>query len=100
LFVRGRIPLRTATEAILIPDEAVATDQAQRVVYVVGPENRVVAKPVTLGPHALGLRVVEGLSPSDRVIINGLARIQPDMEIDPQPGEIRAVPEATERPGK
>lgn len=95
LFVRGRIPLRTAAQATLIPDAAVVTDQAQRVVYVVGPNNRVAAKPVTLGPQSLGLRVVEGLAPTDRVIINGLARIQPDMEIDPQPGEIKAQPEPT-----
>ncbi|HEY1188478.1 MAG TPA: efflux RND transporter periplasmic adaptor subunit [Gemmata sp.] len=97
LFVRGRIPLTTATEATLIPDAAVVSDQADRVVYVVGPNNRVAAKPVTLGPQALGLRVVEGLAPADRVIINGLARIQPDMEIDPQPGEIAPRPEPTAR---
>jgi RND family efflux transporter MFP subunit len=99
LFVRGRIPMRTATDAMLIPDEAVVTDQAQRVVYVVGPGNRVVAKPVTLGPQAMGLRVVEGLAPTDRVIINGLARLQPDMEVDPQPGEIKPAPESNSQPG-
>lgn len=93
LFVRGHIPLSTATEATLIPDEAVVSDQADRVVYVVGANNRVAAKPVKLGPQSLGLRVVEGLAPTDRVIINGLARIQPDMEIDPQPGEIKPRPE-------
>jgi hypothetical protein len=85
--------MRTANEAMLIPDEAVVTDQAQRVVYVVGPGNRVVAKPVTLGPQSMGLRVVVGLLPTDRVIINGLARLQPDMEVDPQPGEIKPTPE-------
>jgi RND family efflux transporter MFP subunit len=93
LFVRGRIPMTTAAEATLIPDAAVVADQARWVVYVVGPGNRVVAKPVTLGPQSLGLRVVEGLAPTDRVIINGLARIQPDMEIDPQPGEIKPRPD-------
>jgi RND family efflux transporter MFP subunit len=94
LFVRGRIPGATIPRAVLIPDEAVVTDQAQRVVYVVGPGNRVVGKPVTLGPRSAGLRVVEGLDPSDRVIINGLARIQPDMEIEPVPGTIKATEEA------
>jgi RND family efflux transporter MFP subunit len=93
LYVRGRIPMSTAAQAVLIPDEAVVTDQAQRVAYVVGPGNRVAAKPVTLGPQSLGLRVVEGLAPTDRVIINGLARIQPDMEIDPQPGTIAPRPD-------
>jgi RND family efflux transporter MFP subunit len=93
-FVRGRIPGATIPHAVLIPDEAVVTDQAQRVVYVVGPGNRVVAKPVSLGPRSAGLRVVEGLDPADRVIINGLARVQPDMEIEPVPGTIKATQEA------
>ncbi|WP_439620484.1 efflux RND transporter periplasmic adaptor subunit [Gemmata sp.] len=91
LFVRGRIPGATVPDAVLIPDEAVVSDQAQRVVYVVGPNNRVAAKPVRLGPLSLGLRVVEGLAPTDRVVITGLARLQPEMEIDPQPGEITPV---------
>jgi multidrug efflux system membrane fusion protein len=99
LFVRGRIPMRTAVEAVLIPDEAVVTDQAQRVVYVVGPGNRVLSKPVALGPQSTGLRVVEGLAPTDRVIINGLGRIQPDMEIDPQPGAIAPQADANTAAG-
>jgi RND family efflux transporter MFP subunit len=93
-FVRGRIPGATIPQAILIPDAAVVTDQAQRVVYVVGPGNRVASKPVTLGPRSMGLRVVEGLAPTDRVIINGLARVQPDMEIEPVPGQIKAQQES------
>jgi hypothetical protein len=51
---------------------------------------------------SLGLRIVEGLAPTDRVIINGQARIQPDMEIDPQPGVIQpqAAPAANPTPGR
>lgn len=93
LFVRGRVPAATAINATLVPDEAVVTDQAQRVVYVVGPDNRVAARPVTLGPQWRSLRVVEGLSPDERVIIRGLARIQPDMLVEPVPGEIKPVEE-------
>lgn len=89
LFVRGRIPLATAEHALLIPDAAVTTDQAKRVVYVVGPDNRVVAKPVVLGPLSDGLRVIaEGLTPDDTVIIRGLQRVQPGAQVEPQPGKI------------
>ena len=59
MFVRGRIPLATRLDAILIPDEAVTTDQARKVVYVVGPDNRVTVRPVELGPISEGLRVVD-----------------------------------------
>jgi multidrug efflux pump subunit AcrA (membrane-fusion protein) len=96
LFVRGRIPLATHEQAILIPDAAVTTDQARRVVYVVGPENRVVAKPVVLGPLSDGLRVIaEGLSPDDTVIIRGLQRVQPGTPVEPQQGKIEGKPAAS-----
>ena len=93
LFVRGRLPAGDPVESILIPDEAVLTDQGNKVVYVVGEGNRVVAKPVTLGPPAEGLRVVaRGLSKDDRVIVRGMMRVQPDAVVTPQPGEINPIP--------
>lgn len=89
MFVRGRIPLATRIDAILIPDEAVTTDQARKVVYVVGPDNRVTVRPVELGPLSGGLRVVDkGLSADDRIVIRGLLRVQPGAIVDPQPGTI------------
>jgi membrane fusion protein, multidrug efflux system len=60
--------------ALLIPDAAVSSDQTSKIVMVVGPDQKVLAKPVTLGPLHKGLRVVlAGLDASDRVIIAGLA---------------------------
>ena len=44
-------------DALLIPDAAVVSDQAHKVVLTVGEDNKVVAKPVTLGGMARGLRV-------------------------------------------
>src|SRR5262245_61746599 len=61
-------------EALLIPDSAVVSDQSRKVIYTVGPDNKVRAKPVTLGPIDGALRVVtSGLSRDDRVVISGLA---------------------------
>jgi multidrug efflux system membrane fusion protein len=61
-------------DALLIPDASVVSDQAAKVVLCVGEDGKVVAKPVTLGGMARGLRVVgSGLTPTDRVIIGGLA---------------------------
>jgi RND family efflux transporter MFP subunit len=65
-------------EQLLVPDAAVAADQASRVVLTVNAEGRVVPKPISLGPLVEGLRVVRsGLSPEDRVIIQGLHRARP-----------------------
>jgi RND family efflux transporter MFP subunit len=95
MFVRGRIPLATRIDAVLIPDEAVTTDQARKVVYVVGPDNVVKVRPVELGPLSDGLRVVDkGLTADDRVVIRGLLRVQPGAVVDPQPGEINPKSQA------
>ncbi|MCA1998996.1 MAG: efflux RND transporter periplasmic adaptor subunit [Hyphomicrobiales bacterium] len=80
-------------DVLLVPDAAIVSDQARKVVLVVGPENKVVPKVVTLGPIANGLRVIrEGLTAQDRVIITGIANpmVRPGAVVNPQPAEIKA----------
>lgn len=79
-------------DALLIPDQAIVSDQANKIVMTIGPENKIVPKPVALGPIADGLRViVSGLTPTDRVVISGLANpfVRPGVPVDPIPGEIK-----------
>lgn len=89
-YVRGRVPLGKPLEnALLIPDEAVASEQDQKLVYVVGPDNKVAAKPVRLGPLSRGLRLVQsGLTKDDRVIVRGVQRVQPGEPVEPEAGTI------------
>ncbi|HEX3405201.1 MAG TPA: efflux RND transporter periplasmic adaptor subunit [Acetobacteraceae bacterium] len=78
-------------DALLIPDAAVVSDQAHKVVLTVGEDNKVVARPVTLGGMARGLRVVaSGLTPTDRVVIAGLANpfVRPGVTVATQQGEV------------
>lgn len=84
-------------DVLLVPDNAVVSDQARKIVFVVGADNKVVAKPVSLGAIAFGLRsVTAGLAVDDRVIIGGLANpfVRPGVVVKPAPGEIKPV-EAT-----
>lgn len=77
--------------AMLVPDAAVVTDGPRKVVYVVAKDGTVGAKPVQLGPIANGLRVVRsGLTPDDRVIVNGLQRARPGQKVTAQNGTIKA----------
>ena len=58
-------------------DTAVGSDQGRTFVYVVGPDEKVMQRPVVLGPLENGMRIVrEGLSANDRVVINGLMAIR------------------------
>lgn len=90
----GRLQLYGGTvDALLVPDEAIVSDQARKVLFTVGPDNKIVSKPVTIGGFALGLRVIAGgLLASDRVVIDGLANpfVRPGAAVSPQAGEIKA----------
>lgn len=78
LFGRMRLLGSSEYEAMLLPDEAIVTDQSTKLVFVVDPEGQVAAKRVTLGPVIDGLRVVrDGIAPDDRVIVRGLQRARP-----------------------
>jgi membrane fusion protein, multidrug efflux system len=92
--VFGRIQLYGGEyDALLIPDSAVVSDQARKIVFVVGADNVVQARPVKLGQLVDGLRVVrDGLKADDRVVLDGLANpmVRPGAKIVPQKGEIVA----------
>lgn len=64
---------------LLVPDQAIVTDQSREVVYVIGPGN-VVSPPrlVELGPLVDGLRVIRsGVTTSDRIIVDGVQHARP-----------------------
>jgi RND family efflux transporter MFP subunit len=84
-----------AYPALLIPDTAVQTDQADKIVLVVGPGNEVQPRKVELGPIVDGLRVVRsGLQPTDAVIVEGGQRARPGVKVKTKPGRIVATPGA------
>ena len=93
--VFGRLQLYGGDiDAMLIPDSAVISDQARKIVFTVGNDNVVKARPVELGGIVEGLRVVRaGLSLQDKVVIDGLANpmVRPGATIVPQPAEIKAA---------
>jgi RND family efflux transporter MFP subunit len=79
-------------DALLIPDQAVVSDQANKIVLTVNADNTVVPRRVVLGGLDGGLRVVrEGLGPTERVIVTGLANpmVRPGAKVSPQPAPAR-----------
>jgi RND family efflux transporter MFP subunit len=96
-YVRVRVPVGAQTEAMLLPESAVMTDQGQKVVFVVNTENKIEARVVRLGPTARGLRVVsEGLKPDERVVIKGMQRVRPGVKVEPEEGKITPAKETAE----
>jgi len=85
IFGRVRLSGSGEFEALLIPDEAVLSDQARKIVMVVDAEGTVSPRPVRLGALHKGLRVIkEGLSPDDWVIVAGIQRARPGAKVTPQ----------------
>jgi RND family efflux transporter MFP subunit len=85
MFGRIRVSAAPPAEALLVPDEAIGTEQVKKFVYAVGKDNIAKPKYVTLGQVVDGLRVITaGLSPDDEIIVNGLMRVRPGAKVAPQ----------------
>jgi RND family efflux transporter MFP subunit len=91
-FVRIRIPETAfASEALLVPQAAIASGQGGETVLAVGKDNIVEQRVVQAGETEGALRVIrKGLAPDDRVIIEGAARVEPGERVAardvPMPG--------------
>jgi len=85
MFARIQVPAGPPTEALLVPDVAIGTEQVRKFVLVVDADNVARPKYVTLGPVIDGLRVISsGLTSDDRIIVNGLMRARPGTKVTPQ----------------
>jgi RND family efflux transporter MFP subunit len=88
MFVRVRLPIGQPQRARLIAEKALVTDQGQKYVYVVKDENsaahegKVEYRKIKLGRLHEGLRVVkEGLADNEKVVVSGLQRVRPDIQV-------------------
>jgi RND family efflux transporter MFP subunit len=85
LFARVKLIGNDHYRAVLINDSAIGTDQTMRYVLLVGADNKIEYRPVDLGPMIDGLRVVRsGLEPGDTIVVNGLMRVRPGMQVTPE----------------
>ncbi len=83
-FAQLRLGQVKARSAILVSEKAVGTDQNKRYVMVVGPDNHVAYREITLGAQVDGLRIVtSGLKDQEKVVVNGLQRVQPGALVAP-----------------
>lgn len=90
-FVRLRIPLATDAQVLLLPDDAIASDQGTPTVLIVGADGGVRQQAIQLGGSKDGMRVVDGgIAPEDRVVASSTIQIEPG-------AHVRAV-EAPSRP--
>ncbi len=94
LFGIISMPASPPFQGVLIPDEAVATNQDKRIVYVVKDDNTVASQNVRLGPKIDGYRVVrDGLKGDETIVISGLTRVRPGAKVTPERKDLPPVKE-------
>jgi len=88
LFIRLRYPIGQPKESLLIPEEAMASDQGRPFVYVVGEKEGqpiAEARNVETGPLVSENRVIRvGVNSNDRVIVTGLQRLRRGTLVTPK----------------
>ena len=87
-YVRVRMSTGTLEHALLVPRRALASGQGGSYLLTVDAQNRVRRTQVSTGPQAGEEQVIlSGLSPDDRVIVDGMARVRPGQVVTPQTTE-------------
>lgn len=84
LYARIQVQGSTPHKALLVDDRAIGTDQDKKFVLVVGPDNHVAYRAVTLGALQNGKRVITaGLQAGESVVVNGTQWARPGAQVKP-----------------
>ncbi|NDV19905.1 efflux RND transporter periplasmic adaptor subunit [Pseudodesulfovibrio sp. JC047] len=83
-YAKVRVLIAKIEDAIVVPARAVMDIQGMKSLYVVGDDGAVKSQPVKLGFEVDNLVVVqEGIQVGDKVIVDGIRRVRPGMEVKP-----------------
>ena len=89
LYARLKLVGSGTYSAVLIKDEAVGTDLGKKFVLVMDKDNKAAYRAVELGPKIEGLRIVRnGLSKTDKIVVNGLQRVRPGSQVQPEDSDM------------
>lgn len=81
--VQIQVPISIEKQAMLIPQKAIRYNQQGPYVYVVNDEMVVAIKQLHLGKeHANDQIILEGLDPTERIVLDGHLRLSPGLKVD------------------
>lgn len=81
-FVRARIKAGVRPNGILIPQRAIKLSSDAATVMIVDAQNKAAIRPVKLGTMEQGQwAILDGLRPGDKVIVDGLQKVQPGQAV-------------------
>jgi RND family efflux transporter MFP subunit len=86
-FARVRLPIGEKYKGLLVTDQAIGIDQGQKYLLIVNKDNKAEYRPVTPGRLEGDLRIFPpgaGLKAGEWVIVNGVQRVRPGIEVRPE----------------
>ncbi len=93
MFVSVRLAEGADRDALLIPERAIGFDQSKKFIYVVGEGSKVTYREVELGKQVQSQRIVRnGVKPGDRVIVDGVQHVRPNIVVDAKEAAPDGVP--------
>jgi RND family efflux transporter MFP subunit len=85
-FARVQAVIETLKGALTVPQKAVTELQGTHQVAVIGADNKVDIRSVTVGPRVESEWVIRnGLNPGDRVVVEGLQKVRNGGQVTPRP---------------
>ncbi|MCS3803309.1 membrane fusion protein (multidrug efflux system) [Chromobacterium alkanivorans] len=85
-FVRVILQGAQRSNAIAVPQRAVLTSQQGKMVWVVGADNKVQPRPITVSQDVgLNVLVESGLKAGDKVVVDNIIKLRPGADVKPHP---------------
>jgi membrane fusion protein, multidrug efflux system len=97
-FARVRVATEQRENALLVPQRAVFEQQSARALYVVGADNKVALRTVTLNERYEDKYIVtDGVQAGEKVIVEGQIKVKPGVTVNPSDKPISQEPTAGEK---
>ncbi|MEI9962672.1 MAG: efflux RND transporter periplasmic adaptor subunit [Limisphaerales bacterium] len=87
MFARVRAMVGVQSNAVLVPQRAVADMQGRRLVAVIGAEDKISIRPVTVGETIGSQWIIQspGLKTGDRIVAEGIQKVRDGAVVKPVP---------------
>jgi len=91
-FARVRVAVSEQENAILVPQRAIQELQGAKTVMVVDQENKVALRTIKVGDKVdKEVIVLDGLNAGERVIVEGMQKVRPGGQVNPQIAGVSAT---------
>jgi RND family efflux transporter MFP subunit len=99
-FARVSLIANTLKDALTVPSQAVIMSPRGKTVYVVGSDDKVIAKPVKVLYDYQGISVLDGITAGDRIVVEGKQNLRPGGKIREAQAVTTPQPTTTSSPEK